>query len=146
MLAELAAANAAFSVIKSFISNGKELASCGKQISDFVFAKEQIQKKASKQRARGGSGDLEEFMALEKIKEQEKELKQLMIYAGRPGLWEDWQRYQAEARKSRRYAEKMAEKQREDMLRVTGYSIAVITFIGGCILVVYYAAKLAGKI
>ena len=146
MLAELAAANAAFSVIKSFISNGKELASCGKQISDFVFAKEQIQKKASKQRARGGSGDLEEFMALEKIKEQEKELKQLMIYAGRPGLWEDWQRYQAEARKSRRYAEKMAAKQREDMLRITGYSIAVITFIGGCILVVYYAAKLAGKI
>ena len=65
MLAELAAANAAFGVIKSFISNGKELASCGKQISDFVFAKEQIQKKASKQRARGGSGDLEEFMALE---------------------------------------------------------------------------------
>ena len=46
MLAELAAANAAFGVIKSFISNGKELASCGKQISDFVFAKEQIQKKA----------------------------------------------------------------------------------------------------
>ena len=42
MLAELAAANAAFGVIKSFISNGKELASCGKQISDFVFAKEQI--------------------------------------------------------------------------------------------------------
>ena len=146
MLAELAAANAAFGVIKSFISNGKELASCGKQISDFVFAKAQIQKKASKQRAKGGSGDLEEFMALEKIKEQEKELKQLMIYAGRPGLWEDWQRYQAEARKSRRYAEKMAAKQREDMLRITGYSIAVITFIGGCILVVYYAAKLAGKI
>ena len=146
MLAELAAANAAFGVIKSFISNGKELASCGKQISDFVFAKEQIQKKASKQRAKGGSGDLEEFMALEKIKEQEKELKQLMIYAGRPGLWEDWQRYQAEARKSRRYAEKMAAKQREDMLRITGYSIAVITFIGGFILVVYYAAKLAGKI
>ena len=53
MLAELAAANAAFGVIKSFISNGKELASCGKQISDFVFAKEQIEKKAKKQKAKG---------------------------------------------------------------------------------------------
>ena len=114
MLAELAAANAAFGIIKNFVSNGKELGGCVKQISDFVFAKEQIQKKANKQRAKGGSGDLEEFMALEKIKEQEKELKQLMIYAGRPGLWEDWQRYQAEARKSRRYAEKMAAKQREE--------------------------------
>ena len=147
MLAELAAANAAFAVIKQCVSNGKELANVGKSISDFVFAKEQIQKKANKKRAGGASGgDLEEFMALEKIKEHEKQLKQIMIYAGRPGLWEDWQRYQAEARKSRRYAEKMAAKQREDVLRITGYSIAVITFIGGCILVVYYAAKLAGKI
>ena len=63
MLAELAAANAAFSVIKSFVSNGKELSSCGKQISDFVFAKEQIEKKASKKKAKGlGGPDLEEFM------------------------------------------------------------------------------------
>ena len=45
MLAELAAANAAFSVIKNFVSNGKDLASCGKHISDFVFAKENIEKK-----------------------------------------------------------------------------------------------------
>ena len=146
MLAELAAANAAFGVIKSFISNGKELASCGKQISDFVFAKEQIQKKANKQRAKGGCGDLEEFMALEKIKEQEKELKQLMIYAGRPGLWQDWQRFQAEARKSRRYAEKMAEKQREEYLQIMGYIVGGAMFIGGVGFIIYFAAKLAGKI
>ena len=44
MLAELAAANAAFSVIKSFVSNGRELGGCVKQISDFVFAKEQLEK------------------------------------------------------------------------------------------------------
>ena len=54
MLAELAAANAAFSVIKSFVSNGKELGGCVKQISDFVFAKEQIEKKAKKKKAGGG--------------------------------------------------------------------------------------------
>ena len=147
MLAELAAANAAFGVIKSFISNGKELASCGKQISDFVFAKEQIEKKASKKRAKGlGGADLEEFMALEKIKEQEKQLKEIMIYAGRPGLWQDWQQFQAEARKSRRYAEKMAEKQREEMLQIIGYIVAGIIFVGGVGGIVYYAAKLAGKI
>ena len=146
MLAELAAANAAFGVIKSFISNGKELASCGKQISDFVFAKEQIQKKASKQRAKGGSGDLEEFMALEKIKEQEKELKQLMIYAGRPGLWEDWQRYQAEARKSRRYAEKMAAKQREELIQIIGWIVGVAFFVTGVAFIIYFSAKWAGKI
>ena len=147
MLAELAAANAAFSVIKSFVSNGKELASCGKQISDFVFAKEQIQKKANKKKASGvGGGDLEEFMALEKIKEQEKELKQLMIYAGRPGLWEDWQRFQAEARKSRRYAEKMAEKQREEIMQIASWVFGIALLVGVTVGLVYMVAKWVGKI
>ena len=147
MLAELAVANAAFSVIKQFVSNGKELASCGKQISDFVFAKEQIEKKASKKRAKGlGGADLEEFMALEKIKEQEKQLKEIMIYAGRPGLWQDWQRFQAEARKSRRYAEKMAAKQREELIELVGYVVGGLVFITGIAFIIYFAAKWAGKI
>ena len=147
MLAELAAANAAFGVIKSFISNGKELASCGKQISDFVFAKEQIEKKAKKQRAKGvRTNDLEEFMALEKIKQQEEELKQIMIYAGRPGLWQDWQRFQAEARKSRRYAEKMAQKIKEELLEMIGYSIAFIALLAFGGMILYFVGKWTGKL
>ena len=147
MLAELAAANAAFGVIKSFISNGKELASCGKQISDFVFAKEQIEKKAKKQRAKGvRTNDLEEFMALEKIKQQEEELKQIMIYAGRPGLWQDWQRFQAEARKSRRYAEKMAQRRKEELLEMMGYSIAFIALLAFGGMVLYFVGKWTGKL
>jgi len=147
MLAELAAANAAFAVIKQCVSNGKELANVGKQISDFVFAKEQIQKKANKRKASGvGGGDLEEFMALEKIASQEKQLKEIMIYAGRPGLWQDWQKFQAEARKSRRYAEKMAQKQREELLQIIGYIIGGIFFISSLGLIIYFAAKWAGKI
>ena len=147
MLAELAAANAAFGVIKSFISNGKDLASCGKQISDFVFAKEQIEKKAKKQRAKGvRTNDLEEFMALEKIKQQEEELKQIMIYAGRPGLWQDWQRFQAEARKSRRYAEKMAQKRKEELFEMMGYSIAFIALLAFGGMVLYFVGKWTGKL
>ena len=147
MLAELAAANAAFGVIKSFISNGKELASCGKQISDFVFAKEQIEKKAKKQRAKGvRTNDLEEFMALEKIKQQEEELKQIMIYAGRPGLWQDWQRFQAEARKSRRYAEKMAQKRKEELFEMMGYSIAFIALLAFGGMMLYFVGKWTGKL
>jgi hypothetical protein len=147
MLAELAAANAAFGVIKSFISNGKELASCGKQISDFVFAKEQIEKKAKKQRAKGvRTNDLEEFMALEKIKQQEEELKQIMIYAGRPGLWQDWQRFQAEARKSRRYAEKMAQRRKEELLEMMGYSIAFIALLAFGGMILYFVGKWTGKL
>ena len=146
MLAELAAANADFAVIKQCVSNGRELANVGKSISDFVFAKEQIQKKASKQKAKGGGGDLEEFMALEKIKEQEKQLKELMIYAGRPGLWQDWQKFQAEARKSRRYAEKMAQKRREEVMVIVQWVVGVSLAFIGFVAVIYFAAKWAGKI
>ena len=147
MLAELAAANAAFGVIKSFISNGKDLASCGKQISDFVFAKEEIERKAKKQRAKGvRTNELEEFMALEKIKQQEEELNQIMIYVGRPGLWQDWQKFQAEARKSRRYAEKMAQRRREELIEIMGYSIAFIALLGLGGLILYFVGKWTGKL
>ena len=135
MLAELAAANAAFSVIKQFVSNGKELSGCAKHISDFVFSKEEIEKNLKKKKARGAGGaDLDEFMALEQIREKEEELKKIMIYLGRPGLWQDWQRFQAEARKSRRYAEKMAEKRREELLEYLTYFIVLMMIAGFCFL------------
>jgi len=147
MLAELAAANAAFSVIKQFVSNGKELASCGKHISDFVFAKERIEKQVSKQKAKGiAGGDLEEFMALEELKRKEEELKQIMIYVGRPGLWADWQKFQAEARKSRRHAERMAKKRREEILEIAGYSIAFIAMLAVGGLILYFVGKWTGKL
>ena len=105
MLAELAAANAAFAVIKQAVSNGKEIAAAGSAIAEFVGAKEKLQSKAAK---KGGGSDLEEFMALEQIRQKEEELQQIMIYLGRPGLWNDWQRFQAKARVARREAEAAA--------------------------------------
>ena len=147
MLAELAAANAAFGIIKSFVSNGKDLASCGKQISDFVFAKEKIEKEVSKQKAKGASGgDLEEFMALEELRNKEEELKQIMIYVGRPGLWADWQKFQAQARKARREQERLAQKRKEEILEYVGYSIAFMALLalGGIIL--FFIGKWTGKL
>ena len=146
MLAELAAANAAFSVIKSFISNGKELTGCAKHISDFVFAKEAIQKKANKQKSKGGGADLEEFMALEEIREKEEELKKMMIYLGRPGLWQDWQEFQAEARKSRRYQEKMAAKRQEEIMEYVGYGLGFIVIIFFAGLAAWFVAKWTGRL
>ena len=102
MLAELAAANAAFAVIKSAVMNGKSIADVATKVSDYVNATEDLRKMGEKKkRSPFKNADLEEFMHLEKLREQEEELKQLMIYTGRPGLWGDWQRFQAEARKAR---------------------------------------------
>lgn len=129
MLAELAAANAAFAVIKQCVSNGKEIAAAGSAIAEFVGAKEKLQARAAK---KGNGSDLEEFMALEQIRAREEELKQMMIILGRPGLWHDWQRFQAKARVARREAEEERIKKRKHH-----FEVAVITFfliVVACIL------------
>lgn len=146
MLAELAAANAAFGIIKEFVSNGKELSGCMNQITNFVFAKEQIEKNLKKKKSKGvGGADLEEFMALEQINEKEEELKKIMIYLGRPGLWQDWQRFQVEARKARRYEEKMAEKRKEELMEYLGYAIAFIGIIFLAGLMAWFVGKWLGR-
>ena len=99
MLLELAAANAAFSVIKEALANGKEFSDMGSRVFDYFDNKAKLQQKASK---KGGGSEIEEFMALEKLKQQEEELRERMIYAGRPGMWDDWLRFQAAAARKRR--------------------------------------------
>jgi len=146
MLAELAAANAAFAVIKGFISNGRELADCTKAIGDFVTAKDALEKRGNKKKnswfgrfSGTTANDLEEFMALEKIRQQEEELKQFMIYAGRAGLWHDWIRFQAQARKRRIQERKDAIRRRQELIEVLGYVTVAITIVAISASVLYAA-------
>jgi hypothetical protein len=104
MLAELAAANAAFAVIKEAIGNGGDLIAAGSKLGEYFGLKNEISKKAN----RKGSNS-EEFWALEKLKKQETQLKEIMIYQGRAGLWADWLKFQAQKKKER---EEEARKQR----------------------------------
>ncbi len=112
MLEYVAAANAAFAVVKKAIQNGKELHDCAKSIANFTHAHDDL-KKAHNQKKNSiwttflgkEDDDLETFMHLEQLKQKEDELKQLMIYCGRPGLHSDWVKYQVEARKRRQKAE-----------------------------------------
>jgi len=146
MLAELAAANAAFGVIKQAIANGRDIASVGSQIVKFVDGKEELQRKVTNKKNspfyRGN--DFEEFMALEVIKEKEEELKQIMILCGRPGLWNDWIKFQAEARKARLQAEEDARKRRQKILEIAILSTAIVIGIGVLSVIVYIGLKRRG--
>ena len=98
MIAELAAFNAAFSVVKEFVANGKDLSECFGYIGQMTTAKEDLKLKHDK---KNFTSDAEEFAALEQIKQAEYQLRELMQYYGRAGLWEDFVKFQAEARKAR---------------------------------------------
>lgn len=133
MLLELAAANAAFAVIKEAVQNSGDIMNAGQALFQYFDNKDAIQKKAN---SKGGAdrGDLEEFMALEKLKQQEEELKQMMIYSGRGGLWQDWLKFQSDAKRKREEAErqKVLRKQRiigriKDGLMI----LVVVALLGG---------------
>lgn len=140
MLAELAAANAAFAVIKQAVQNGRELADAGSAITKYVGAKEELSRRAKKKKKPGtANSDLEEFMALEKLKQQEAQLKETMIWSGRPGLWQDWQAFQAQARKSRRVQEALAKKRREEFIRALGIFVGIVAGVIGIFGLVVWA-------
>jgi hypothetical protein len=101
MLAELAAINAAYGVIKEVVGNGQELYAAGQHLAQFFNTKYELQKKLN-EKPPDQRSQLEEFFALEEIKAKEQELKDLMIISGRPGLWDDWLRFQAEQARARR--------------------------------------------
>jgi hypothetical protein len=105
VIAEIAAANAAFQVIKTAIKNSGEIASAGKAIVDYFSATHAIEEEVKKTPERKRS-DLEEFLALEQLRKQEQELKELLIYSGRPGLWDDFQAFRVKARQNREAEER----------------------------------------
>jgi len=133
MLLELAAANAAYAVIKETIGNGRDLMDAASALSQWFDSKNSLQKKANE---KGGvnRSDLEEFAALEKLKQQEEDLKRMMIYSGRGGLWDDWLKFQSDAKKKREAVEreKVLKRQRIiDRIKDTGMIILIITLLGG---------------
>ena len=71
---------ATFNTVKEFIQNAKNFIKWA-SIIKYFDAKSALQKKVNKVSA--DKSDLEEFLALEQIKAQEDELRELMIYTGR---------------------------------------------------------------
>jgi hypothetical protein len=133
MLAELAIANACFATIKEAVQHSGDLMAAGDALFKFFDSKAELQKKAKSSNGTD-RGDLEAFMALEQLKKQEEELKQMMIYQGRAGLWTDWLKFQLEAKKKREAAERERVLKRQrliDRIKDIGMIILIIVLLGG---------------
>lgn len=145
MLAELAAASAAYSTIKKAVSQGKELFDVGKQISEYVYAEEDLKAKAEARKKNPinkvlgkDASYFEEFMALEKIKQQKEQLRSLMRLYGRPGMYDAYVEFCAKARKERQAAQRQREKERQEMIEILTWVFIVFVVWGGIGAGVYY--------
>jgi len=106
MLVELAAANAAFAVIKEAVQNSGDLMNAGNAIFQYFDSKSAIQKKYEDKAKNAKTNDIEEFFALEQLKKQEVELREMMQWQGRAGMWTDWLEFQKQAKQKREEARK----------------------------------------
>ena len=101
MLAELAIANAAFSVIKQTLNNGREIADAGSALTKYFGASQAIQ-----QKAKMGTGDvLAAYQAKQAIEKQEKELEFMLNKQGLLGYYK-YQQFRDEFFKKQKEAAK----------------------------------------
>lgn len=144
-IAAIKIANEAISAIKEFAGHVESVGAMGKDLTKLADAKDDLQKSAA-------DGDMEAFWALEDIKRHEAEVKQQFIYAGRPGLWDDYCKF-IENRKTLRENERKriaAQKARrkkliKDWSIGIGATIAVLSVVGFAVWAIYWLVQLKGK-
>jgi molecular chaperone GrpE (heat shock protein) len=145
ILESVMAANAAYSVIRQALSNGKETAGLIGAVGKFLSAEEDVKEAVQKKKnspltaiTGGSEGDWEEFQQLESLRAKRAELESYCRLYAPPGTWDRWQQWQAEARKQRQAAKKAAEKAREErneaIATAAGVGMAVIVLV----LCIYY--------
>lgn len=140
-IAAIKVANDAIAAIKEMAGNVQSVGQLGSHLTKLTDAEDAIKKKAD-------DGDMDAFFALEKIAQEKAAIKQMMIYSGRAGLWEDWQKFQSNRRKLReteakRIAAKKARKRKMmiDITVGTLLALSILTAVGLIGYIFYYIAK-----
>ena len=101
-IAAIKIANEAIGAIKEFAGHCESVGQMGKDLTKLADAKDELEKSAAE-------GDMDAFWTLEDIKRQEIEVKNMFIYAGRPGLWDDYCKFIANRKMLRENERKRAE-------------------------------------
>ena len=152
VLETIAAANAAYSVIKTCISNGRETADLMNHVGKFLGAESALKEAVEKKKKSpltvitgGEEGDWEEFQALEKIRQQRKELESYIRLYGQAGQWDRWVKWQADARVARRKAAIAAERARRERNEMMVALIGMFTVFGGFVGAIWWIGDKLGR-
>jgi hypothetical protein len=144
-IAAIKIANEAIGAIKEFAGHIQSVGEMGPQLTKLADSKEQIEKKAK-------DGDMDAFFALEDIRRKEEEIKQMFIYQGRAGLWDDYQTFMRNRKEmkqkaiEREKAKKLARKKAiKNGLTYGLVGVAVLGVVGGAVALLLYLISLRGK-
>ncbi len=121
-IAAIKVANDAISVLRQMAGNVQSISEIGPYLSKLTDAEEELKEKADK-------GDMESFFELEDLRAKTKQVRELMIYAGRPGLLQDWDRHvrvQKERRENERKRIALAKAHRKQQIKEVFISASII--------------------
>ena len=145
MLAELAAANAAYATISKFISNGKEISDVLAPLKNLVGAEEELRARGN--RKKGGlfskvmgksADDFDEFLALEEISEKRKELESLCRLYGKPGTWDKFIAFESKMRVERKKEAEERQRQIAATIRYISWGVIAAISLGGVFLLYFF--------
>ena len=150
MLAELAAFNAGFAVIKQTVMHGKDITSALGSLSNMIGAEEDLRARGNRKKkniwtkvAGKSADDFEEFISLNQIKEQRKELESIVrLYAS--FSWDDFIAYEAKMRKKRK---EEAEEREKAVARLVGFAqwgVAGLLLFGSAFASLYWSWVIYG--
>ena len=152
ILESIAAANAAYSVIRTALSNGKETANLMSSIGKFLSAEEDIKSAVDRKKKNpltaitgGEQGDWEEFQALEDIRQKRAELESWCRLYAPSGTWDRGVSFEAKVRTQRAEAKKAAIKAREKRNEQIAMALAITVAFSICIVGLYYLGQYMGK-
>ena len=144
-IAAIKIANEAIGAIKEFAGHCESVGQMGKDLTKLADAKEELEKSAAE-------GDMEAFWTLQDIAKREREIKDMFIYQGRPGLWDDYCTFIRNRKQMRENEKKRAEAKRlarrkaiKNGLLITGIVVGVFTAVGAIGFMVYWLVSVKGK-
>lgn len=145
MLAELAAANAAYNTIKKFVVNGKEVSDFLAPLKNLVGAEEELRARGNRKssgifaKIMGKTGsDFDEFMALEKLAEQRKELESLCRLYAKSGTWDKFIAFESKMRVERKKEAEARQKQIAQIIKYATWGIATTLTLGGIVVLYFF--------
>lgn len=133
----------AFAAIKAAVSAGQELVNVTKQIGEFFDGVDDLRNKHNKKKNSAFSGEdenaMETFVALQKAKDAEDELRQLVIHLRGYSAWQELIAIRARVRREKKEREEEQAKlksERFETIVIWGSVGLILTLVTGFAIVV----------
>ena len=138
----------ALAAVKSAVAAGKELVNVTKQIGEFFDGVDEIRAKHEKKKnsvfSPSDENSMETFVALQRAKDAEEELRQIVIATRGFSAWGELQAIRVQARKDRKAKIDADKKRRAKLIErivIYGGSTIIVTIMIGITLVIILAKQ-----